>query len=467
MLKRHSAFLLFFKVIIDIAIILGIWVFVYFIRFKSGILAYPKGITPFGYHLKLSIPIVALCYFAFVITGIYKPKRIGDFFVQFLDLAKAVILSGLLIMTFFYYVSQVPYSRTLLSIFVVMLFIGLSLFNLLTMRLLRFIREKGYNQRHFIVIGAKNKARQLVTDIKNTGWLGLKCAFFVSDDTKIIGKDLLGIPVYGPTKEALNLIKNRDIDEVYMALDKSNSNLYPILEALQLQGITVRIVPDWGNLISISKPTIVPIGSQVLFSAGDSPLTGINIIIKEFFDRTVAFLSLVILFIPMSVIALFIKSTSKGTVFYKQTRMGMNQKTFDILKFRTMHFDAEQKSGPQWTNKNDGRCTAIGRILRKTSLDELPQLINVLKGEMSLVGPRPERPYFVDQFSENHRRYMLRHKVKAGMTGWAQVNGLRGDTSLRKRLIYDLYYIKNWSLWLDLWILILTPWNVIKGKNSY
>jgi FlaA1/EpsC-like NDP-sugar epimerase len=295
MLRRHSAFFLFFRIILDIAITAGIWVLVYFIRFKSGVLDYPKGITPFGYHLKLTIPIVALCCFAFVITGIYKPKRVGNFFKQFLDLAKAVILSGLLIMTFFYYVSQAPYSRTLLSIFVVMLFIGLSLFNLSTMRLLRFIRKKGYNQRHFIVIGAENKAIQLVTDIKNTSWLGLKCAFFVSDNTKIIGEDLLGIPVYGPTKETLNLVKNRNIDEVYMAMDKSSSNLYPILEALQLQGITVRIVPDWGNLISISKPTIVPIGSQVLFSAGDSPLTGINIVIKEFFDRTVAFLLLVML----------------------------------------------------------------------------------------------------------------------------------------------------------------------------
>ena len=232
-------------------------------------------------------------------------------------------------------------------------------------------------------------------------------------------------------------------------------------------GKTIRIVPDWGNLISISAPTAMPIGSQILFSAGDSPLVGFNIILKEAFDRIVAFLSLVILFIPILIISFMVKLTSKGPVFYKQTRVGMDQKTFEILKFRTMRVDAEKENGPQWAKANDSRCTSIGRWLRKKSVDELPQLINVLKGEMSLVGPRPERPHFVKKFSEDHRRYMLRHRVKAGMTGWAQVNGLRGDTSLRKRLVYDLYYVRNWSLALDLWILLLTPVHLLKAENAH
>ena len=177
---------------------------------------------------------------------------------------------------------------------------------------------------------------------------------------------------------------------------------------------------------------------------------------------------LLILFsIPMLIIALLIKLTSKEPVFYKQTRMGLDQKEFEIIKFRTMITDAEQQGGPQWSVPNDVRCTPIGKWLRQTSLDELPQLINVIKGNLSLVGPRPERPYFVKQFSEEYRRYMLRHKVKAGITGWAQVNGFRGNTSLRKRLIYDLYYVKNWSFALDLWILLLTPWHVIKGENAH
>jgi exopolysaccharide biosynthesis polyprenyl glycosylphosphotransferase len=169
----------------------------------------------------------------------------------------------------------------------------------------------------------------------------------------------------------------------------------------------------------------------------------------------------------MVIIGLLIKLTSKGPVFYKQIRVGMDQKEFEMLKFRTMRVDAEKEDGPQWAKPDDPRRTAIGAWLRRGSLDELPQLINVIKGEMSLVGPRPERPCFVQQFSEEYKKYMLRHKLKAGMTGWAQVNGFRGDTSLKKRLQYDLYYIKNWSFWLDLRVLLLTPLRIIKSRNAY
>ena len=168
----------------------------------------------------------------------------------------------------------------------------------------------------------------------------------------------------------------------------------------------------------------------------------------------------------MLVIALTVKLTGKGPIFYRQIRLGYNQRKFVMLKFRTMGNDAE-KSGPNWTAVNDNRRTVVGKWLRVFSLDELPQLINVFKGEMSLVGPRPEQPSFAKNFSEEYKRYMLRHNVKAGLTGWAQINGYRGDTSLRKRLLYDLYYIRNWSFAFDFWILIRTPVHVIKGKNAY
>ena len=169
----------------------------------------------------------------------------------------------------------------------------------------------------------------------------------------------------------------------------------------------------------------------------------------------------------MLIIALLIKLSSEGSVFYRQIRIGIDQKEFEMLKFRTMRNNAEEESRPKWAKPNDGRCTSIGKWLRRTSLDELPQLLNVVRGQMSLVGPRPERPYFVKHFSEEYRRYMLRHKVKTGMTGWAQVNGFRGNTSARKRLVYDLYYVRNWSFAFDLWILLRTPWHVVEGKNAY
>ena len=405
-------------------------------------------------------------------------------FQLFADTLKASVLSGLFVFSFLYntlgtrysIMGDAPYTRILSALFVPTLFIGLSFSHLFTMSVLRKLRKKGYNLRHYAVIGAGQKAQQLVIDIRKMGWLGLRCAFFVDDNIEAShepqatshSRELLGCPVYGPVEKTLELVKEKGIDEVYLALGGSEAlRAYPVLEALQISGVTVRIIPDWGNLLSLSNPVVVPVGSQVLFSAGESPLSGYKIILKHIFDITIAFILLLILSIPLIVIALLIKLSSKGPVFYKQSRVGMDQREFNIYKFRTMRENAEEESGPKWSTKNDSRRTKIGAFLRRTSLDELPQLFNVLKGQMSLVGPRPERPHFVKEFSEQYLKYMLRHKIKSGMTGWAQINGYRGDTSLRKRLVYDLYYVRNWSFALDLWILLKTPWHVIKGENAH
>lgn len=461
-------FFSFFRSLIDILIVIVAWIAVYYIRFYSGLLGAVKEPGSFKYHLMLMLPVVSLCYLACLWSRLYKSKRIQSVVRQGVDLLKATLLSGLLVLAFLYYVRSAPYSRKLLLVFIALLFPGLCLSHQLVMAILRHLRKKGYNQRHYVVIGTGAKARQLVKDIKSMSHLGLKCVFFMDDDPKMIGSELLGVPVYGPIENILSLIKTTNVDEVYLALDNIQpSKIYPTLQLLQSLGVTIRIIPDWGNLISMSNPTAIPIGSQLLFSEGDSPLVGFNIIFKEAFDRIAASVILMILSAPMLIISLLVKLTSKGPVFYKQVRVGMDQKEFKILKFRTMQIDAEKEDSPQWSLQNNPGRTPIGKFLRRTSLDELPQLINVAMGQMSLVGPRPERPYFVKQFSENHRRYMLRHKVKAGMTGLAQINGLRGDTSLTKRLVHDLHYIKNWSFGLDLWILLYTPWTIIKGKNAY
>jgi exopolysaccharide biosynthesis polyprenyl glycosylphosphotransferase len=389
-------------------------------------------------------------------------------FIQLTDIFKASILSGLLVLAFLYYLQSQPYSRKLLVLFIIMLFGGLVFSHLFTMATLRVLRIKGYNLRHYVVIGAGKKGQQLVRDIEQTGWFGLKCSFFVDNSPARIGTELLGVPVYGPVEKLNELVKAQEVDEVYLALSGTEAQaVYPLLERLQWVGTTIRIIPDWGNLTSISGATAVTIGSQVLFSAADSPLSGVNIILKELFDRTASLTLLTIFAIPIAIIAVLIKLTSKGPVFFKQARVGMDQKKFEMLKFRTMTTDAEKENGPQWAGRDDPRCTPIGAWLRRMSLDEIPQLINVLKGEMSLTGPRPERPHFVKQFSEEYKKYMFRHKLKAGMTGWAQIHGFRGDTSLKKRLQYDLYYIRNWSLWLDLWILLRTPLHIIKGENAH
>ncbi len=468
MLKRYSAFFSLLRSIIDIIIIAVVWIAVYFVRFHSGIFTTTKGIPSLQRHLSLALPVVCICYLGCLWSGLYKSKRVQGTFRQLIDISKASLLSGLLVLAFLYYLQDVPYSRKLLILFIVMLFTGLCLSHLLAIESLRFLRRRGYNLRHYAVVGAGKKGQLLVRDIKKMGWLGLRCKFFVDNNPNRIGTELSGVPVYGPVEKLAELVKTKRIDEVFLTLSGNEAQeVYPILESLQSAGITVRIVPDWGNLMSISDAEAVQIGSQLLFSSADSPLSGYNIVLKEIFDRVMGFVFLIIFSIPMVIISVLIKLSSEGPVFYKQVRVGMDQKEFEVLKFRTMTADAEKENGPQWTKPDDPRRTAIGACLRRSSLDELPQLINVIKGEMSLVGPRPERPHFVKQFSEEYKKYMLRHKLKAGMTGWAQVNGFRGDTSLKKRLQYDLYYIKNWSFGLDLRILLSTPLRIIKSRNAY
>lgn len=468
MLKRYAAFFSLFRSVADILMIGTVWIAVYYLRFYSGLFSAPKGIPDFENHLILTLPVVCICYLGCLFTGLYKPKRVQNIFVQLVDILKASIFSGLFVLAFFYYLQDVPYSRKLLALFVVMVFAGLAFSHLLTMVIMRRLRAKGYNLRYYAVIGAGQEGQRLVRNIEQMGWLGLKCAFFVDNNPSLIGTELLGIPVYSPVEKLTELVKTETIDEVYLALSGNEAQkAYPILQSLQSSGVTIRIIPDWGNLASMSGATAITIGSQILFSAADSPLNGANVVLKEVFDRTIALMLLAIFAIPMLLIAILIKLISKGPIFYKQIRVGIGQKEFKMLKFRTMTTDAEKENGPQWARHNDPRRTLIGAWLRRTSLDELPQLINVLKGQMSLVGPRPERPLFVKQFSEEYKKYMLRHKVKAGITGWAQINGFRGDTSLRKRLLYDLYYVRNWSFGLDMWILLRTPWHIIKGENAY
>lgn len=468
MLKRYGAFFNFFRIVFDFFVITAIWIAVYYIRFESGLFNLSKGSSGFRYHLSLLPPIAGLCLLVFIGSGIYRSQRIQHFSVRLWLLLKTSIITGLLVSVFFYYLRETPYSRMLLIIFTLALFAGLTASHLLSLFVLRYYRKKGYNQRHYAVIGTGARAQQIVRDLRRMEWTGLQCSFFVEEDFPPNPAHLLGIPVYGPIESITDLVKTRDIDEVYVALNGHRpAKLGTILETLQSFGITIRLLPDWGGLISLNRPTVVPIGEQLLFSVDDSPLVGINIIIKEVFDRLAALLLIGLLSMPMLVIAVLIKLTSRGPVLYRQTRIGMDQVEFNILKFRTMKKDAEMKNGPQWAERDDSRCTPVGSFLRKTSLDELPQLFNVLKGDMSLVGPRPERPFFVKKFSENHRRYMLRHKVKSGMTGWAQIHGLRGNTSLRKRLAYDLYYVKNWSFMLDLWILLRTPIHLARAQNAY
>ena len=257
------------------------------------------------------------------------------------------------------------------------------------------------------------------------------------------------------------------MDHLYVALPaEEHVRMLQLLEVIGREMIDVKVVPDLLQVIAL-RARLEDLDGIPIINVNDVPLQGFNSFIKRALDIGISSAALTALAIPFGIVALLIRRTSSGAVLYRQERMGLDGKPFQIYKFRSMFEDAEADTGPIWAREDDPRCTPLGRFLRRTNVDELPQLWNVLKGDMSLVGPRPERPYFVDQFKQRIPQYMLRHKVRAGLTGWAQVNGWRGNTSIEKRIEYDLYYIENWSVALDLKIMWLT---LVKGffhKHAY
>jgi Undecaprenyl-phosphate glucose phosphotransferase len=275
-----------------------------------------------------------------------------------------------------------------------------------------------------------------------------------------------GVPVVGSYSALSTFLERTDIDQILVTLPLEDHHLRPeIMEQLKDSIVDIKVIPDLYQFASIGG-AIEEFEGLPVISLQACPLDGINLFTKRALDLALATALLVLLSPFMLIIAMLVKLNSKGPVFYKQERVSFDGTRFKIIKFRTMQVDAEA-SGPGWTKPGDERVTLLGRILRSTSLDELPQLINVLRGDMSIVGPRPERPVFIQEFRQRVPRYMLRHKVPAGMTGWAQVHGWRGDTSIDKRIEYDLYYIENWSLLLDIKILCLTLFNGFRNRNAY
>ncbi len=274
-------------------------------------------------------------------------------------------------------------------------------------------------------------------------------------------------PLLGTLDEAGEIAEREGVDHLYVALPaEEHARMLQMLEAIGQECVDVKVVPDLLQVIAL-KARLEDLDGIPIININDVPLQGFNSALKRSIDIGLSTAALLVLLLPFSLIALLIRLTSRGPVFYRQERMGLDGKPFLIYKFRSMYIDAERETGPVFASHDDPRCTPVGQFLRRTNIDELPQLWNVLRGDMSLVGPRPERPFFVSQFKQRIPQYMLRHKVRAGLTGWAQVNGWRGNTSIEKRIEYDLYYIENWSVALDLKIMWLT---LVKGffhKHAY
>lgn len=335
----------------------------------------------------------------------------------------------------------------------------------------RHLRSRGWNLRHVLVIGTGRLGQIAARTLGRNSWTGLEVAYFVSHHDQTRRDQCLGRPVRGGLADLERTLEQHEVDAVYIAIPGSKAaRMAEILRRLERFALDVRIVPDVHPRYLPSAMTVSELEGMPILSYRESPVYGVGGVQKRALDILGAVVALAMFAVPMALIAVAIRLTSPGKAIFKQRRVGLNGEVFKIYKFRTMYAVAGKRDShaePVWTRRDDPRVTPIGRFLRRSSLDELPQLFNVLSGRMSLVGPRPERPELIERFRDDWRGYMLRQHVKAGMTGWAQVNGLRGDTSLRKRLQYDLFYVRHWSIWFDVRILFMTIFRGFVHRNAH
>jgi Undecaprenyl-phosphate glucose phosphotransferase len=464
-LKAYSRLLQQLMLVCDLLLVAGCWLLAYGVRFY--VIVPPitgGGVPPLGPYLLMLLPILVVWGVSFHAFDLYRPRRIGSHLSEAADLAKASTMGALVlvaVMAFFF--KGYEYSRVVIVYFW-LLSIGLVWFSRAAFReVLRFARRRGYNLRGAVIIGDGEPVVAVLQRIQSRPDVGLHILGLVGDD-----KDgARGARWLGGYADLRAVLDAHEVDHVIIALAHEDYTRLPgLLDAIGDEPVTIHVVPDLFRFTSL-RGGVEDFEGIPFIHLRDSPLHGWNRIAKRSFDMTFATVVLVLLSPVMLGIALGVKLTSPGPILYPQDRMGLDGQRFRMLKFRTMGANAEASTGPVWASAGDGRRTRIGSFLRRFSLDELPQFVNVLRGQMSVVGPRPERPVFVERFRQTVPGYMLRHKVKSGITGWAQVHGLRGNTSLEKRIQYDLEYIERWSLWLDLKIILLTVFRVLFDRNAY
>jgi Undecaprenyl-phosphate glucose phosphotransferase len=464
MIKRSSQALCVWFLVWDLILTATAWVGAYYLRFFSGLIPIYKT-PPTEALCWQNLPVVlVLALAAYHLTGQYTIHRLRRFREETICVLKGTVLLSLLILATIYYRQERYDSRATMLLFSTMTALAILVERRLCWFAIRYLRSRGYNQSRAIIVGTGRVARKTSWALRHASWMGIRNLGFVEDQPNRWTSDL---DILGTTAELPDLITKYGIEHVFISLPLSRYHeARHVFDILSKTMAEVRLVADVPNLAGLSLTTTNLDGLPVV-GLRESPHFGLNVVVKRTMDVALSAAALVFLAPIMALIALLVRLTSPGPIFYRQDRCGLNGRTFQMLKFRSMRVDAEHHSGAVWARRDDPRRTALGTVLRQTSLDELPQLFNVLRGDMSLVGPRPERPVFIQQFSKTIPNYMARHCVKAGITGWAQVNGWRGDTSLRKRVQYDLYYITHWTPWLDLRILWMTMFRGWFHRNAY
>ena len=440
----------------------------WFLRFSVKVIPVTKGQQEVETYLQL-LPIVTIVFpLAFAVQGLYRIRPTRSKTEEWLSVAIGSILATVVFSGVLLWVRpgrpDVLYSRATLLIFLVCAIV----FVILGRAIVRAVVERGHREGkrldRVLIAGSGELARAVVERVNGHRELGFLVVGYLrnGEESKLDTLECLGT-----IDEAERVIEERKIDHVFVALPHASSEaMMTLLDRLVRSVVAIHVVPDLLQFM-VLRSRVEDLDGLPTINLSETPLEGWSRFLKRGFDLVVATLALIVFSPVMLLVAIAIKLGDRGPVFYRQVRMGLDGKPFDIFKFRSMRVGAEKDTGAKWAEKDDPRRTRVGRFIRETSLDELPQLFNVILGDMSVVGPRPERPQFVEQFRAEFPHYMLRHKVRAGMTGWAQVHGWRGNTSMRMRIEHDLYYIENWSLMLDLKILFMTLVHGLRHENAY
>ena len=469
MIKYNQKYFNRLHVVLDAVIVAVSYMLAWYLKFASpfsdidpnvGVLS----MSTYFEMLYAIVPGYLILYYAF---HLYTPKRATAHRYEIINIFQANTVGMVLMMAGWYMVAQIHFSRTMMAMFYGINIFLTTLGRSLIRMLLQYFREKGYNLKYILLVGYSRATEEYINRINTNPQWGYVVRGIL-DDNVPSGTVYKGVKVVGSIENLLYILPQNKLDEIAITLPlKDYDKLEHIVDLCEKSGIHTKFIPDYNSLFPSSPYTEDLMGLPVV-NIRYVPLTNtLNWWMKRLVDILVSLVGLVVASPVMLLSAIAVKCSSRGPIIFKQERIGLHNKPFRMYKFRTMEVQKPSAEQKGWTTKDDPRVTKVGKFLRRTSIDELPQLFNILMGDMSVVGPRPERPQFVEQFKEEIPRYMVKHQVRPGLTGWAQINGWRGDTSIKRRIEYDIFYIENWTMSFDIKIMLLTIFRGFINKNAY
>ena len=466
MIKDHQKAFNQLHLVIDAVVVAISYILAWYLKFQAPWQNEPPGLSTEQYMFALwfIVPGYVILYY---MMNLYTPKRATLRRYELVNIFQANLFGMIGIIVVLYVIKQIHFSRSLILMFFVINMILTTIFRSLLRSVLEYFRRKGYNVKYILMVGYSRAGEEYINRVNNNPQWGYVIRGIL-DDHVPAGTLYRGVKVIGTIDNLEYILPENKLDEIDISLALGDyDKLERIVSMCEKSGVHTKFIPDYNSLFPTNPYTEDVLGLSVV-NIRNVPLSDpFNRALKRVFDILFSLLAIIVSSPVMLVTAIAIKLTSPGPVMFKQERIGLHNKPFEMYKFRSMVVQKAESESKEWTTKDDPRVTGVGRVIRRFSIDELPQFFNILKGDMSVVGPRPERPLFVEKFKEEIPRYMVKHQVRPGLTGWAQINGYRGDTSIKRRIEHDIYYIENWTPGFDIKIILLTVFRMFIDKNAY